>query len=382
MKKTLIITWDFPPQIGGISTYVKRFADSMPSDKVVILTFKIPKQKAECKEIDSAVPYKVIRKNLLFPKFIWPRWLRLVWQVWRIVKKEKIEAIHIHNVLPAGYAGFVMKKFKKIPYLIFGHGVDFRNATKNAWKAGQVCRVCRKAEQVIVNSEHFKKLWSDYFTELANKITLVYPCPDPDFFVSPSEKDIEDLRYKYALNGKKVMFTTSRLSEGKGFPHLLRLIPAILEKVPNLVWLVVGDGPKKEELIKQIQKNNLQNVVRFLGFVPHAEIKKFYYASDLFTLLTHPDEGRVEGLGLVFLEAAACGLPAVGGKSGGVEEALKDGVTGLVVDIHRGDKFLVQTIVTLLQDEKKLKYFGEQAKLRASYDFKWENQIIKLKEWL
>jgi phosphatidylinositol alpha-1,6-mannosyltransferase len=135
-------------------------------------------------------------------------------------------------------------------------------------------------------------------------------------------------------------------------------------------------------LIEQIQKNNLQNVVRFLGQVPHAEIKKFFYVSDLFALLTHPDEGRVEGLGLVFLEAAATGLPSIAGKSGGVEEAVQDGVTGVIVDIYKGDKLLVETISDLLNDSERLKSLGKEAKLRIQYNFKWEAQLAKLNEWL
>ena len=266
--------------------------------------------------------------------------------------------------------------------MIFGHGVDFRDGTKNRWKAGMVEKVCALAEQVVVNSEHFKGLWQNYFASLADKITVVYPCPDSDFFSAPLAEEIESVHKKYALDGKTVMFTTSRLSEGKGFPHLLRMLPELLKQVPNLVWLIAGDGSKREYLLEQIQKNNLQNVVRFLGAIPHSEIKKFYYVADLFVLLTHPDSGRDEGMGLVFLEAMAAGLPCVAGKSGGVGEAVVDGQTGVVVDIYCGDKSVITAIVGLLKDPMKSKIMGEQAKLRARYDFKWEAQIAKLKNWL
>ena len=111
-------------------------------------------------------------------------------------------------------------------------------------------------------------------------------------------------------------------------------------------------------------------------------MKKYFYVADLFALLTHPDEGREEGMGLVFLEAGACGLPSVAGKSGGVGEAVYDGQTGVVVDIYRGDKSVANAIVDLLKDPIKLKTMGEQAKLRAQYDFKWESQLAKLKQWL
>ncbi len=382
MKKTLIISFDFPPQIGGISTYVKRFADSVASDLVVILTSKIPGKEKECRDIDVELPYKVIRKNLLFPRFIWPRWSRLLWQIFWIVKKEKIEVLLIHHILPVGYVGLMTKKMLKIPFLVFSHGTDIREATVTKWKTAMALKVALGAEQVVVNSEFLKTRWLVAFPDLQSKITVVYPCPDQDFFIAPSGEEITRLKSQLALDGKKVLLTVSRLSEGKGFPHLLRLLPELLKSVPNLVWLVVGDGPKKQYLFETAQKNNLQNVVRFVGAASHDEVKKYFYVADLFALLTHPDEGREEGMGLVFLEAGACGLPSVAGKSGGVGEAVYDGQTGVVVDIYRGDKSVANAIVDLLKDPIKLKTMGEQAKLRAQYDFKWESQLAKLKQWL
>lgn len=382
MKKTLIITWDFPPQVGGIATYVKQFADSMPSDRIVVYAWKLKGRAKECKEFDAKLPYKVIRKKPLWPKFIWPRWGRLIWQIFWIVRKEKIEVIHVHQVLPVGYVGLIMKKLFKIKYLIFSHGTDIREATRTKWKLGMTRKVALGAEQVVVNSEFLKTRWLSALSELQDKVTVVYPCPDQDFFLSPSIEEITRLKSQLALDGKKVLLTVSRLTEGKGFPHLLRLLPELLKSIPNLVWLVVGDGPKKQYLFETAQKNNLQNVVRFVGVVNHDEVKKYFYVADLFVLLTHPDEGREEGMGLVFLEAAACGLPSVAGKSGGVGEAVYDGQTGVVVDIYRGDKSVINAIVSLLKDSIKLKTMGEQAKLRVQYDFKLEAQIAKLKNWL
>lgn len=382
MKKTLIITWDFPPQVGGIATYVKQFADSMPSDRVVVYAWKLKGREKESGEFDAKLPYKIIRKKSLWPRFIWPRWGRLLWQVFWIVRREKIETIHIHHVLPVGYIGLMIKKMLKIPYLVFSHGTDIREATMTKWKTAMAREVALGAEQVVVNSEFLKTRWLSALPELQDKITVVYPCPGEDFFVAPSGEEIARLKSQLALDGKKVMLTVSRLTEGKGFPHLLRLLPELLKSAPNLVWLVVGDGPKKQYLFETAQKNNLQNVVRFVGAVSHDEVKKYFYVADLFALLTHPDEGREEGMGLVFLEASACGLPSVAGRSGGVGEAVYDGRTGVIVDIYRGDKSVINAIISLLKDPTKLKAMGEQAKLRAQYDFKWEAQLAKLKNWL
>jgi len=346
MKKILILTSDYLPKVSGVTTYVSHFVKSQPAENTVVLTSKS------------------------------------LWKIWREIKKAKIDILFIHDAWKFGCRARLIKKLFHKPYLIFSHGVDIRIASASKFKLARLWRIARDAEQVIVDSEYLKRHWLHFLPQLENKITVVYPSPDAEFFQAPTTNEIEKLRGEYALNGKKAILTISSLTEGKGIPHLLRLMPTILKSVPNLVWVLVGDGPKKQSVMEMIQKNDLQNVVRFLGAWPHDDIKKFYYLADLFVLLTHPDEGKEEGVGMVFLEAAACGLPAVAGKSGGVPEAVHDGETGVLVDIYRGDELLIKEITDLLKNSERLKQLGAQAKLRVQYDFRWENQLAKIKQWL
>ena len=159
-------------------------------------------------------------------------------------------------------------------------------------------------------------------------------------------------------------------------------MPKILQHVPNLVWFIVGDGPKRGEILKMIQEKNLQNVVRFIGEVPHDQLKPYYYLADIFVLLTHPDEGREEGLGLAFLEAAAAGLPIVAGRSGGVEEAVIHGETGLVIDIHQHPEAIVQALTDLIHNTAYAKQLGAAGKMRIQREFVWEHQLRRVEEWL
>ncbi|NCO05364.1 MAG: glycosyltransferase family 4 protein, partial [Candidatus Magasanikbacteria bacterium] len=122
--------------------------------------------------------------------------------------------------------------------------------------------------------------------------------------------------------------------------------------------------------------------VRFLGKVPHNEVVPFYYIADIFTLLTHPDEGKEEGLGLVFLEAAAAGLPVVAGKSGGVPEAVIHTQTGLIVDIYHGDNVVVDAITELLTNKEYADRLGKNAQERMKADFNWQYQMEKIKPWI
>ena len=294
MKK-LIITFEYPPKIGGIASYVRQFAGELDPADVVVLA---PGYK-NAKEFDKGEKFKTIRKNMLFPVFIWPRWIKLFFQVLRIIKKEKIEIIYLHHVLPVGHVARLIKKFKKIPYLVFSHGTDIEYATRSRWKRGMLKKVLEDSEQIVFNSKNLKHRLLKVLPEYESKASVLYPCPEQIFYDEMSEEENNSLKAQYALEGKKVMLTVARLDEGKGYTHLIRMLPEILKEVPNLVWFVVGDGPKKDFLLKEIQKNSLQSVVRFIGEVPHEELNKFYHLADLFVLLTHPDEGREEGLGLV-----------------------------------------------------------------------------------
>ena len=307
MKRVLIISLEYPPQVGGIATYVHSLARALDSKQTVVLTSHMRGEK----QWDEQCGYKVIRKGLLYPKFLWPRWIRLFWHVLVLIRREKIEVLLIHHALPVGYVGWIIKKLFKLPYLIFSHGTDVEVAFARPWKAKMMRVVCNSAQQVITNSESLKKRLLRVLPELSEKTIVVYPSPDKDFFIPASFDVQEKLRSQYALEGKQIILSVGRLDEGKGFPHLIRMMPEILKYAPYLVWIIIGDGPKREEIFSSIQKNNLQNVVRFIGEIPHEHLKAFYYIADLFVLLTHPDEGREEGLGMVFLEAAACGLPAV-----------------------------------------------------------------------
>lgn len=378
MKKTLIITMEFPPQIGGIATYIHDLAAALERGKVIVLA--PPHRESDI--WDKRQIYKTIRKPFLFPLLIWPRWIRLFFHVRKIIKHEQIELLMIHHVLPVGYIGILIKMFFRIPFLLFSHGTDLVAGTETRWKKSMVMMVSRHAEQIIFNSESLKARFLRVLPAFEAKSLVMYPCPEREFMMEPTKEELETLRDKYALHGKQVLLTVSRLTEGKGFPHLIRMMPEILKKNPNIVWMIIGDGEKREEIIEDIQKNFLQNIVRYVGEIPHRDLRAFYQLSDLFILLTHPDEGREEGLGLVFLEAAAAGIPVIAGRSGGVEEAVLDGVTGEVVDLYHGDQAVIDTVLSLLADREKRHMFGTNAQERILNDFQWDLQLEKLKDWI
>jgi len=368
--KTLIITLEYPPQIGGIASYVFNFAKNLKPEECVVYA---PRMKGD-KDFDQKNLWKTYRLQ----PFWWlrPRWIRMLLQVKKIIKKEKIEQIYVHHVLPVGQVAFWVQKFWKVPYTIFLHGTDVSMGISRKIKKRKFNKVCLAAKQVVVNSEFLKNKLLNSIENL-NNIVVLYPCPGDQFLQPVNKEELEVLRAKLALNGKKVILTVARMAEGKGFPHLIRLLPQILEKVPNLVWIVIGDGPKKAAMMEQVQKNYLQNVTRFMGVVPYEELAKYYQLADLFVLLTHKDESSEEGWGTVFLEAAASGLPVVAGRVGGVEEVVDNLRTGLLVDVYQ-DMSIISGVADLLREEKYAKELGSAGHERVINEFQWSKQIGKL----
>lgn len=380
MKKTLIITLEYPPIIGGIATYIDQFAGSLDPKQMLLLA---PPHK-QAKAFDDTRPFTIIRKKPYFPAFLWPRWLRLFFQARKLVKTYGIQMIHVHHILPVGYVAYLLKKLYGVQYIIFSHGTDVAVAAANKRKRKLALKVARAAEQVITNSKNLQERLHKAFPELANHSAVLYPCPDSDFFTAPPESTIQSLSEQLALEGKKVLLTVSRFDEGKGFPHLIRMMPEILRQEPNLIWLIIGDGTdaKRNEILSDIRKYNLQNIVRFIGKIPHKDLKQYYHLADIFVLLTHPDNGREEGLGLVFLEAATAGLPIVAGRSGGVEEAVLHGETGLVVDVKENPESIRDAIVRLLHDDAYATRLGKTGQDRIRTEFHWEEQLKAIQEWM
>ncbi len=377
MKK-LIISLEYPPKIGGVATYSHQFAKNFNPEEVIVLA---PHYK-DAKIFDEKEKFKTIRKNMLWPIFVWPRWLRLFFQLLFIIKKEKIEVIYLQHTVELGCAVWLIKKLKKIPYLIFSHATDLELGVNSKFKRRSIIKILDECEQIIFNSYNLEKRFVKALPGYEDKTSVLYPCPEEMFYGVIDKKELDNLKVQYALEGKKVMLTVADFEEGKGYTHLIRMMPKILEKIPNLVWFVVGDGPKKAFLLSEIQKRNLHSMVRFVGKVPHDELNKFYYLADLFVLLTHPDEGREEGLGMVFLEAAAAGLPVIAGQSGGVEEAVIHTQTGIVVDIYKGDSAIIESIVEMFDNVDYANRLAENAKTRVRANFKWSSQLKVIEKWI
>ena len=162
----------------------------------------------------------------------------------------------------------------------------------------------------------------------------------------------------------------------QGVDRVLESLPAISRAVPGVKYLIVGAGPDRPRLEDLAVRLGVQNQVRFLGTLPLSEIVELYNVADLFLMLSREDPPDVEGFGLVFLEAAACGLPSVGGRSGGIPDAIEEGKSGWLVD-PRDTQAIAATLIDLLSSREKLQRASEYC-LATAPQKSWEQVADKV----
>ncbi|MCK4262075.1 glycosyltransferase, partial [bacterium] len=185
--------------------------------------------------------------------------------------------------------------------------------------------------------------------------------------------DADAVLKKHHLFGRQVILTVSHLVRRKGHANVIRALPRVLEKVPEAIYLIVGRGPEDDNLRKLAQTLGILDRVVFAGFVSNEEIPLYYNVCQVFIMPSYEikEEGDVEGFGIVFLEANACGKPVIGGRSGGVVDAVVDGETGLLVDPLNTEEISV-ALVKLLYDESLAERLGQRGRKRVEKELSWE----------
>jgi phosphatidylinositol alpha-1,6-mannosyltransferase len=185
------------------------------------------------------------------------------------------------------------------------------------------------------------------------------------------------------LLGRPVVVCVSRLVPRKGQDTLIAALPAIRRAVPAACLLIVGGGPYLPRLRERARAHGVAEHVRFTGPVPDAQLAGYYGAGDVFAMpcRTRRRGLDVEGLGMVLLEASACGLPVVAGDSGGAPDAVLDGVTGTVVD-GRSTAAVAESVVEFLTDAALAAKYGQAGREWVVAEWGWDAQAARLGELL
>ena len=327
MKRTLFITNDFGPRAGGIETFIIGLIQRLPHASTIVYT----SSQGDTREYDAAwlaeYGVQVIRDRakILLPT---PRVIRAVT---KLIKLEGIETVAFGAAAPLAIMSSALRRagVRRIVALTHGHEVWW---SKVFPFTVAMRRIGTSTDALTYLGEFTRKAISAALTAKAgDAMVKIAPGIDTDHF-APVDATI--LRESLGLTGKRVIVSVGRLVHRKGQDYLIEAMSAIVQEIPQAHLVLVGEGPYREHLVKLVQKYSLDGYVTFIGRIQYAELPKYICLGDAFAM---PSRSRfrgleVEGLGIVYLEASACGLPVIAGASGGAPDAVIEGVTGVVVD--------------------------------------------------
>ncbi|MBD3295857.1 MAG: glycosyltransferase [Candidatus Omnitrophica bacterium] len=373
---TLCISTDYPPIEGGISTYIYNLWDRFPARKKIVLTSSGG---------DSGQPVdtdpEVMRKKYPLGSDLVSRLLRtlaLICHAGYVVHIRRVKRIHCAQVLSAGLAGLFMKLRRGITYVVYAYSADILEFSRNFATRAIMKMVFGLSDEIIVCSRFAKALVVGRGLAGKDRVCVITPGVDTDRF-SP-DKGPGDAREKYSIPKEaRVILSVSRLAARKGHRRIIASLGPVFERIPEAVYVVAGDGEEKNVLVEEARIAGIGEKVIFTGSVPGEDLPGLYNACEIFILLPEymPDSGDIEGFGIVFLEANACGKPVIAADTGGVSEAVIDGETGILVD--PADKRAVSAaLIKLMEDKRLAGELGEKGLSRVRSDFSWRSRVSAL----
>ncbi|MFH0873978.1 MAG: glycosyltransferase family 4 protein [Candidatus Komeilibacteria bacterium] len=322
MKRTLLLTHEYPPFHGGVGNYCYGLFSHLPQQNYVVAhDMKLPVVSYQLKDRKNDLQLSTYNLQLI-GKFFRPRWLTGYHRIKKLCGQEKIELIFTPHILPLGQVAEKINQTVKIPYILSLHGLDINLALqKNRTTA---VRLLNNAQHVIANSELTRNIVASLLP--ADKLTVITP-----YYNSQLTGNGEQVAaIKNAYGHKKIILTVSRLVTRKNHAAIIKAVHALGRD--DIQYLIIGQGPELATLQQLTKDLKIAEQVTFLTNVPDDQVPNYYQAADIFILPTLNLGADIEGYGIVYLEAAHFKLPIIAGQGTSAEEIIQHGHNGLLID--------------------------------------------------
>ena len=363
---TLFITNDFGPRAGGIETFVHGLIERLPRGSVIVYTsFQSNASEFDAKWVQEyGVEVIRDRSKILLPT------PRVIKSCHKLIRDRKLSKVAFGAAAPLGIMAGAMRRAgaRNIVALTHGHEVWWAKVPPFAFAIKYMSRYIDSITYLgnFTKGEISKALSKS----AASKLVQIAPGIDVDHFMPT---DSSDLRTQLELTDKSVIISVGRLVHRKGQDKLISSLPQIKREIPNVHLLIVGVGPHRNHLEKLAAQLKVADCVTYIGRINYAELPKYICVGDIFAM---PSRSRffgleVEGLGIVYLEASACGLAVVGGKSGGAPDAVLAGETGVVVD-GTNTQEIADACIDLLKNPELCEMMGATGRAWIIENWRWE----------
>jgi len=377
VAKTLCITNDFGPRAGGIETFVMGLIERLPIGSVIVYTSAQGDTKEYDKNWLDTSGVQVIRDKakILLPT---PRVSRAVQKV---ARAEDIKVVFFGAAAPLAVMAGGLRRVgvKKIIALTHGHEVWWAKLWPFKWALGYIGA---RVDHLTYLGDFTRSEISRALSAKA-KAAMVKIAPGIDTTHFSPQPSAVQLRSSLGLTDKKVIVSVGRLVHRKGQDSLISAMPEILRRHPDAHILMVGAGPYRDHLEKLVVDLKLESAITFIGRIQHDELPRYICVGDIFAM---PSRSRlagleVEGLGIVYLEASACELPVIAGKSGGAPDAVLEGETGITVD-GRNPTEIAQAVIYLFDNPAQAVAMGRRGREWIYSTWRWEIWASKFTDLL
>jgi phosphatidyl-myo-inositol dimannoside synthase len=289
-------------------------------------------------------------------------------RVRRVAGRIGADAIHCGKSLPEGLIGAALNRLSGLPLLIYVHGEELTLAAASRELRRLTGMVLRRAETIVANSHHTKRLLVDSWSASPQNVVVMHPGVDTTKFVPVPPN--ADVRRRLGWTARRVILTVGALQKRKGQDMMIRALPAIRTRCPDVLYSIAGEGWERQYLEELARSCGVHDAVQFRGAPAEAELIESYQQCDVFALPNRQVGWDFEGFGIVLLEAQACGRVVITGRSGGTGETLQVGRTGEVVPCEAPEELAAVT-ASFLEDSERRSVMGANARQWVCERFDW-----------
>jgi phosphatidylinositol alpha-1,6-mannosyltransferase len=373
----LMLTELFLPTKGGTAVSFDDDFCRLGGKEIHVVTADVP----GAAEFDRTHANSIHRIALKRVRWLKPESLLIYWKLLvkaaALAATRRFVAIFAGRVLPEGLVAWTIARLLGRPVLIYAHGEELTNWGRGR-KFALMRFIFRRSDAVLANSDFTRDTLTGLLGVDPGRVAVVYPTVDEERF-RPGLAG-EGLRAGMGLSkGQGLILSVGRLQRRKGFDNVIRALPLLRQQDIDAHYVVIGIGDDREYLQHLAVELGVSDRVHLLGHVSYDDLPRWYAASDLFAMPNRDIDGDTEGFGLVFLEAASAGRPAVAGTAGGTGSAVVDGVTGLRVD---GEQLqaITRALARLLADPAEAERMGLNGRRRVLDNFTHQRRVDQLRQ--